>query len=91
MLCCALIALFTGQPAVLWAAVRAQLFFEGAAPTKMAASAGTLGATVVLVAEIMLLSGAFFGAAEFRHSSAKPSLSPFHSRICTALHIARTK
>jgi hypothetical protein len=92
MLCCALIALFAGQPAVLWAAIRARLFFPTQPLVKAIAVRGAIGASFVLIAELTLLGGVgMLGEAELQQSAARPISAPFYSRICSAVHLTRTK
>jgi hypothetical protein len=92
MLCCALIALFAGQPAVLWAAIRARLFLPTLPLFKAVAIRGAIGASFLLIAELTLLGAVgLLGAAELQQSAARPFSAPFYNRICSAVHLAQTK
>jgi len=87
MLCCALIALFAGQPAVLVAAIKARLFSTVPGGTMSLALRGRMfGIAIAAMAEIAIVgTGGVFGyfAIDNAHVSSAAMFFPAH--ICRVL------
>ena len=92
MLCCALIALLSGQPAVFLAAVRARLFMGHAAGSWRFLRPRALGLSVAIVAELALLgTGSAIAYAGFTHAQLNAPAGLLHRAICSIFPAAKPK